>query len=520
MSEQNLLDSSTTAEHVKNIGCIVEAEVKGSFSHGAHLRIDGLPEPGFLHASQVKPGGLDVPVSSVLRVGQRLSVQITGYNKARSSWEVSRQAVILREEWLAKGPPVDEKCIATVTRVTAPFGAFLLLPSGIPAFSGVTKNPRLWEFMSTTGRLAIGASLAVQIKGWDKRGRGVNVGLDLGNPENLQMGTVHEATVVHIVCRFLKKSKCEVLHQVIYAELPTHEIAHAYANEYLFPEKLFSLGQKITVRIIDARNRRFYYPVVRSEIVKGPLIEGKTFEVGEVVVGRISEASEHFALCLLSDGVHGLIHHSSIIKECEFDTRKYLHPGDWVRVRVFRKSEAAKISWKDSSLQGTNLSSNRPFYQLEFVALDSPGDLSAERNPLIDLLAVREQGKSGGYQRDNEFRRIVLEAYDFTCCICAERYCIGSASPMEAAHIIPRSKRGAEILANSLCFCPVHHWAFDRGFITIDQDYNIRTCEDILSLRQENNWLGKSDGQKAHLPDVLKPELKALAWHNENVFLK
>jgi predicted RNA-binding protein with RPS1 domain len=331
---------------------------------------------------------------------------------------------------------------------------------------------------------------------------------------------VHEPTVVYIVCRFLKKNQCEVLHQVIYAELPTREIVHAYANEYLFPEKVFSVGQKITVRIIDVRNRRFYFPVVRSEIVKGLPIEEKIFEVGKDVLARISETSERFAICLLSDGVHGLIHHSTIIKESDFDTRKYLHPGDWVRVRVLRLSNAAKVSWQDSSLQAAKVSSNRPFYRLEFVALDSPGDLAGERNPLIDLLAVREEGKSGGFQRDNEFRRIVLEAYDFTCCICGERYCIGSASPMEAAHIIPRSKRGAEILANSLCFCPVHHWAFDRGFIAIDQDYNVMTCDDILSLREENDWLGKFDGQKAHLPDEIKPELKALAWHRDNVFLK
>ena len=54
----------------------------------------------------------------------------------------------------------------------------------------------------------------------------------------------------------------------------------------------------------------------------------------------------------------------------------------------------------------------------------------------------------------------------------------------------------------------------------IDHDYIIRICDDILSLCKESDWLSKLDGLKAHLPDVLKPELKALAWHKENVFLK
>ena len=511
MPDDKPQDLPESAERAKTIGCFLQAEVKGSFSHGARLKLDGLHEPGFLHVSQMKPGGLDVPISPVLCVGQRLSVQVTGFNKARSFWEVSRQAVLLHEKWLAKGPAVGDKCIAQVTRVTAPFGALMLLPTGIAAFSGIAKYPGLWEFMTATGRLSVGASLRVQINGWDKRGRGVSVDLDLGNPAQLQKDTVHEATVVHVVSRLsIRKTHGEELRQVIYGELSNREIVHAYANEYLFPEKHFSLGQKIIIRVVDGHRdnlARFYFPVVPCEIVNAPPIEKRIFKIGEEMVGRISKAVERFAICLLSDGIQGLIHHSSVIEECDFDTRKYLHPGDWVRVRI-------------AGVRESEPSSRNPFYSLKFVALHAPGDMAPNRDPLVDLLAVRQKGKAGGYQRDAEFRRIVLDAFDFTCCVCGDRYCIAMGSPMEAAHIIPRSKRGAEVLANSLCFCPVHHWAFDRGFLAIDQDYFIKICDDILSLGEETDWLSKFDGLNAHLPDARKPDLKALAWHHENVFLK
>src|SRR5690606_40949427 len=88
-------------------------------------------------------------------------------------------------------------------------------------------------------------------------------------------------------------------------------------------------------------------------------------------------------------------------------------------------------------------------------------------------------GTPGGCGREAAFRTSVLETYKHCCCICGARYSVGGASAMEAAHIIPRGYRGTNALANALCLCPIHHWAFDRGLVTIDGDLVVRVAQSV-----------------------------------------
>jgi len=76
------------------------------------------------------------------------------------------------------------------------------------------------------------------------------------------------------------------------------------------------------------------------------------------------------------------------------------------------------------------------------------------------------------------FRERVLDAYRSQCALCRLRH----AELLDAAHIIPDSDPGgvAEV-PNGLALCKLHHAAFDRFFLGVTPDYEIRVRGDILA---------------------------------------
>lgn len=96
---------------------------------------------------------------------------------------------------------------------------------------------------------------------------------------------------------------------------------------------------------------------------------------------------------------------------------------------------------------------------------------------------------------------------------------INDLTPMEAAHIVPLSKRGANITSNGLCLCPIHHWAFDRGLWSLDKFLVIKIASTIRNNTNEQaNWLDGFHDKKAIF--TLKPRIsiEALDWYRRNIF--
>ena len=121
----------------------------------------------------------------------------------------------------------------------------------------------------------------------------------------------------------------------------------------------------------------------------------------------------------------------------------------------------------------------------------------------------------------NFFRQTILSAYDSTCCITG----INISELLIASHIIPWSKKRETRLnpRNGLCLNALHDKAFDKGLITVQQNYTIQVSDKIT--REYNNkevqkWIGSFDGQKIILPERFVPDGEFLKYHNNNIFLK
>ena len=116
------------------------------------------------------------------------------------------------------------------------------------------------------------------------------------------------------------------------------------------------------------------------------------------------------------------------------------------------------------------------------------------------------------------FRRSVLSAYNFRCCI------TGLAVPklLVASHIIPWRIDAANRLnpKNGLCLSMLHDKAFDTGIITIAEDMTIRVSPEYSANADHffNSALLAYNGKLIALPEKFKPHREFLGYHRQYVF--
>src|SRR3546814_9538815 len=76
------------------------------------------------------------------------------------------------------------------------------------------------------------------------------------------------------------------------------------------------------------------------------------------------------------------------------------------------------------------------------------------------------------------FARAGKSAYADTCAITGLRIINGGGrSEVQAAHIRPVASQGPDSVRNGLALSGTIHWMFDRGLISIDDDYSILTAQ-------------------------------------------
>ena len=121
--------------------------------------------------------------------------------------------------------------------------------------------------------------------------------------------------------------------------------------------------------------------------------------------------------------------------------------------------------------------------------------------------------------RDQNFRKIVLHAYNETCAITGLRLINGGGkAEAQAAHIKPVRDNGPDIINNGLALSSTVHWMFDRGLIAINDNFEIiisRQVNNPLSIQGMINPCGK-----IILPQDKRyyPHDAFLSWHRTNCF--
>lgn len=131
---------------------------------------------------------------------------------------------------------------------------------------------------------------------------------------------------------------------------------------------------------------------------------------------------------------------------------------------------------------------------------------------------VSPEAETTRIMRSRSFRDLVLYFYEYKCAITGKKLVIDHESfiNLEAAHICARAAGGGSHPSNGMALERNLHWAFDKGFFTIKDDYSI----DIHPKAMRIPYLAEKQGMVMETPadPRSKPALESLQWHRENVF--
>lgn len=124
-------------------------------------------------------------------------------------------------------------------------------------------------------------------------------------------------------------------------------------------------------------------------------------------------------------------------------------------------------------------------------------------------------------KRNIAFRRAVIRLYDYTCAACRLRIItLDGETAVEAAHIFPFAKSYDDSIGNGLSLCPLHHWSFDKGLFSIDDDYKMIISDNFEESGNEAFLLRSLEAKEIHLPKEkpFRPSLTMIRWHRKNAF--
>ena len=129
--------------------------------------------------------------------------------------------------------------------------------------------------------------------------------------------------------------------------------------------------------------------------------------------------------------------------------------------------------------------------------------------------------KTTSLVRDAFFRKSIIYTYECRCCFCGLKINHKYSNIIDAAHIKPLAKFYDNRINNGIALCKNHHWAFDIGLFSINENYRIIVANNFEEDSPQAKSIKSFDGSPIILPHQSKyyPMLQSLQWHRENVFI-
>lgn len=149
------------------------------------------------------------------------------------------------------------------------------------------------------------------------------------------------------------------------------------------------------------------------------------------------------------------------------------------------------------------------------IELEQSSGLSEEpetfKRPVIERVFARPF-------RDAAFARSVKTAYANTCAMTGIKIINGGGrAEVQAAHIRPVADDGPDSVRNGLALSGTIHWMFDRGLVSVDDDYQILAARDQVPDTIERLLV---PNRRLLIPPAadLRPHVQFLRYHRDHVF--
>lgn len=132
------------------------------------------------------------------------------------------------------------------------------------------------------------------------------------------------------------------------------------------------------------------------------------------------------------------------------------------------------------------------------------------QRPIVEMTVYRPF-------RERAFMTAVRTAYENRCAVTGLQLINGGGRPeVQAAHIQPVAKDGPDAVRNGIALSGTFHWLFDRGLISIADDYRILIADKVP---EQARRIMNPDGM-AIVPKgpLYRPNPFYLKFHRETIF--
>ena len=164
-------------------------------------------------------------------------------------------------------------------------------------------------------------------------------------------------------------------------------------------------------------------------------------------------------------------------------------------------------NWDDRFFESEKLLASKRHTTIEKLNGIETSDLPKEGKERTAMVKIRINQKL--------FRTLLDANYNRRCCITG----IEEAALLVASHIVPWSKDEKNRLnpGNGLLLNSLHDKAFERGLITISEDYKVRVSSLLLKSKNEtiNRIFNVFNNSSINLPKKFKPDIEFLKVHNK-----
>lgn len=136
---------------------------------------------------------------------------------------------------------------------------------------------------------------------------------------------------------------------------------------------------------------------------------------------------------------------------------------------------------------------------------------NAFERPIIEMMISRPF-------RERSFMHNVRSAYENRCAVTGLKLINGGGRPeVQAAHIQPVGSNGPDSVRNGLALSGTAHWMFDRGLISIGDDYKILVAESHVP-DDAIRFLNKTGLINLPNDPTLYPNAHYLNFHRSRIF--
>lgn len=286
------------------------------------------------------------------------------------------------------------------------------------------------------------------------------------------------------------------------------------------------LTAKLGSRYDDVIEERYHFPKTylnqAKTMVNDWVLYYEPSKVGKGITGRGRQA--YFALAKINsitDDINTPNHYYAWIS----DYLEFVNP-----IPLFLNNNLleSKLRKSDGSLnQGTIQRSVRSIPDVEFEMIVKLGfnmEQSFETNQISEPHEEYQrdiiQSVISRPIRDITFKHRVREVYNSTCAVTGLHILNGGGRPeVEAAHIQPvgNGHNGPDSVRNGIALSRTIHWLFDRGMISLSDEYEILTASK-KTFEQTSGLI--VPGKPIYLPKDMRfaPHSQFLEYHRENIF--